>query len=88
MTREDFLSGVEFEMDFGTFFKLEQDQRSISKVYRSGDRTRVVMEDHHMNVEKIGKVEFEAYTYLLGKKIVRKVRFEDLIEFKIKEELI
>ena len=88
MTREDFLLGVEFEMDFGTFFKLEQDQRSISKVYRSGDRTRVVMEDHHMNVEKIGKVEFEAYTYLLGKKIVRKVRFEDLIEFKIKEELI
>ena len=88
MKKEDFIAGVEFEMDFGTFFKLEQDQRSISKVYRTGDRSRVIMEDHHMNVEKIGKVGFEAYTYLLGKKIVRKVRFEDLIEFKIKEELI
>ena len=82
MTREDFLSGVEFEMDFGTFFKLEQDQRSISKVYRSNDRSTVVMEDHHMNVEKIGKVGFECYTYLLGKKIVRKVRFEELEVFK------
>ena len=82
MKKEDFIAGVEFEMDFGTFFKLEQDQRSISKVYRSGDRSSIIMEDHHMNVEKIGKVGFECYTYLLGKKIVRKVRFEDLIVFE------
>ena len=82
MTREDFIAGVEFEMDFGTFFKLEHDQRSITKVYRSGDRSRTVMEDHHMNVEKIGRVGFEAYTYLLGKKSVRKVRFKDLEPFK------
>ena len=81
MTREDFLSGVEFEMGSSTF-KLEQDQRSISKVYRSNDRSTVVMEDHHMNVEKIGRVGFECYTYLLGKKIVRKVRFEELEVFK------
>ena len=82
MTREEFLAGVEFEMNFGTFFKLEQDQRSISKVYRSGDRSRTIMEDHHMNVEKIGRVGFECYTYLLGKKVVRKIRFEDLELFK------
>jgi len=81
MTREDFLSGVEFEMGSSTF-KLEQDQRSITKVYRSNDRSTVVMEDHHMNVEKIGRVGFECYTYLLGKKIVRKVRFEELEVFK------
>ena len=82
MTREDFIAGVEFEMDFGTFFKLEQDQRSISKVYRSTDRSRVVMEDHHMNVEKIGRVGFECYTYLLGRKVERKIRFESLKVFK------
>jgi len=81
MTREDFLSQVEFEMGSSTF-KLEQDQRSITKVYRSNDRSTVVMEDHHMNVEKIGRDGFECYTYLLGKKIVRKVRFEELEVFK------
>ena len=81
MTREDFLSGVEFEMGSSTF-KLEQDQRSITKVYRSIDRSRVVMEDHHMNIEKMGRVGFEAYTYMLNEKVVRKVRFEDLEVFK------
>lgn len=79
MTREDFIAGVEFEMD-GNFFKLEG--RTITKLYRSRDRSRVVMEDHHMNIESIGKFSFEAYTYILGKKVVRKMRIEELVEFK------
>ena len=53
MTREEFLSQVEFEMN-GNFFKKEDN--TITKVYRSSDRSRVVMEDYHMNVEKVGKV--------------------------------
>ena len=81
MTREDFLSGVEFEMG-SSYFKLDKDQRSITKVYRSNDRSRVVMEDHHMNIEKMGRVGFEAYTYMLNEKVVRKVRFEELEVFK------
>lgn len=79
MTKQDFLSGVEFEMN-GNFFKKEDN--TITKVYRSQDRSRTVMEDYHMNVEKVGKVQFECYTFLLGKKIVRKVRFADLEVFK------
>lgn len=85
MTREDFLSGVEFEMG-SSYFKLDKDQRSITKVYRSIDpifkKSRVVMEDYHMNIEKIGKVQFECYTFLLGKRIVRKVRFDEVEVFK------
>ena len=81
MSREDFIAGVEFEM-VGNFFKLEKDQRSIIKVFRSSDRSRVVMEDYHMNIESIGKFSFEAYTYILGKKVVRKIRIEELKEFK------
>ena len=81
MTREDFLSGVEFEMG-SSYFKLDKDQRSITKVYRSNDRSRVVMEDHHMNIEKMGRVGFEAYTYMLNEKVVRKVRFDGLEVFK------
>lgn len=79
MTREDFMAGVEFEMN-GNFFKKEDN--TITKVYRSQDRSRTVMEDYHMNIEKMGRVQFECYTFLLGKRIVRKVRFEDLEPFK------
>lgn len=79
MTREDFMAGVEFEMN-GNFFKKEDN--TITRVYRSQDRSRTVMEDYHMNIEKMGRVQFECYTFLLGKRIVRKVRFEDLEPFK------
>jgi hypothetical protein len=79
MTREQFLSGTEFRMGMN-FFKKEDN--AITKVYRSNDESRVIMEDYHMNIEKIGKVQFECYTYLLDKKIVRKIRFEDLEVFK------
>jgi hypothetical protein len=81
MTREDFIAGVEFEIK-GSFFKLDAERRSITKVFRSSDRSRVVMLDYHMNVESIGRVRFEAYTYMLGQKVVRKIRFEDLEPFK------
>jgi hypothetical protein len=79
MTKEDFIAGVEFEIE-GNFFKKED--RTITKVYRSNDRSRVVMEDHHMNIEKIGRVGFEAYTYILGGRVVRKIKFSDLEVFK------
>lgn len=81
MTREDFIAGVEFEIR-GNFFKLDRDQRSITKVFRTSDRSRVVMEDYHMNIEMIGRVRFECYTYMLGRKVERKIRFEDLEVFK------
>jgi hypothetical protein len=79
MTKQQFLSGVEFEIN-GNFFKFEFNR--ITKVYRSSDRSKVILEDYHMNVEKVGKVQFECFTFLLGKKIVRKIRFEDLEVFK------
>jgi hypothetical protein len=79
MTKEDFIAGVEFEIR-GNFFKREDN--TITKVYRSHDRSRVVMEDYHMNIEKIGRVGFESYNYMLGQKVVRKIKFSDLEVFK------
>jgi hypothetical protein len=81
MTKEQFLNGVEFDIR-GNYFKLDKERRSITRIFRSTDRTRVVMEDYHMNVEKIGRVGFEAYAYILGRRVDRKIRFEDLVEFK------
>ena len=81
MTREQFITGAEFEIK-GSYFRLDKERRSITKVFRSTDRTRIVMEDYHMNVERIGRVGFEAYTYIMGRRVDRKIRFEDLVEFK------
>lgn len=81
MTREQFITGAEFEIK-GSYFRLDKERRSITKVFRSTDRTRIVMEDYHMNVERIGRVGFEAYTYIMGRKVERKIRFEELVEFK------
>ena len=81
MTREDFIAGVEFEIR-GNYFKLDKDKRSITKVFRTSDRSRVVMEDYHMNVEMIGRVRFECYSYMMGRKVERRIRFEDLEVFK------
>ena len=79
MTKEDFIAGVEFEVN-GNFFKREKEV--ITKVYRSNDRSRVVMEDYHMGIESIGRVGFEAFSFMIGKKVTRKLRFEDLEVFK------
>ena len=79
MTREDFIAGVEFEIK-GNFFKRENS--TITKVYRSRDRSTTVMEDYHMSIESIGRVGFECYSYMMGKRVERKVRFEDLEVFK------
>ncbi len=79
MTKQQFLSGAEFEMN-RNFFRKEG--MAIIKVYRSSDRSKVILEDYHMNVEKVGKVQVECYTFLLGKRIVRKVRFDEVEVFK------
>jgi len=81
MTKEQFLNGVEFDIR-GGYFKLDKERRTITRIFRSTDKTRIVMEDYHMNVEKIGRVRFEAYAYILGRRVDRKIRFEELVEFK------
>jgi hypothetical protein len=79
MTREEFLAGTEFRIG-RNFFKKEEN--TITKIYRSNDESRVIMEDYHMNIEKMGRVGFEAFTYVLNKRVSRKIRFEDLELFK------
>jgi hypothetical protein len=91
MTKDEFVSGKEFRISKG-FFKYKGEGEDveighISKVYRSNDETRVIMEDYHMNVTKIGRVRFEAFTYCLGKKVERKLKFSELEMFINKESV-
>ena len=55
---------------------------SISRQYRSSINESVVLDDYECNVTKTGRVGFEGFTYVMGKKVVVKVRFSDLVEFK------
>ena len=41
----------------------------------------VLMSDHIFNIEKVGTKKVHLYTFLLGKKIVDRIRFKDMIEF-------
>jgi hypothetical protein len=79
MTREEFIAGTEFRIG-RNFFKKEEN--TITKIYRSNDESSIVMEDYHMNIEKMGKVGFKAYTFMLGKKINVSLKFKDLELFK------
>ena len=45
------------------------------------DVNNVLISDHLFNVEKIGTKKVHLYTFLLGKKIVDRIRYEDMVEF-------
>ena len=85
MTRDQFISGTPFYIkrkaykgDSTYYFN---GVGSISRQSRSSIDERVVIDSYECNVTKVGRVGFSGFTYVLGKKVVVKVRFEDLVEF-------
>lgn len=89
MTKEQFLSGTPFyikrKMYKGDSTYNFNTVGSISRQSRSSIDDRVVMDDYECNIVKLGKVGFTAFTFVLGKKVVVKCRFEDLVQFKQEE---
>ena len=47
----------------------------------SKEDSRIILSDTIMNIEKIGTKMITLYTFLLGDKIVKKIRYEDMVEF-------
>ena len=86
MTREQFISGAPFYIKRkaykGDSTYSYNSFGSISRQSRSSLDNRVVLDDYECNVTKTGRVGFEGFTYVMGKKVVVKVRFSDLVEFK------
>jgi len=88
MTREQFISGTPFYIKRkcykgdSTFYFSD---RSISRQMRSSIDDKVITDTHECNIVKLGIVGFTAFTYVMGKKINVKCRFEDLVEFKQEE---
>ena len=86
MTREQFLSGTPFTIGRPRYKGCETyylDNGSVSRQSRSSKDERVIIEGYEANIIKVGRLGFSAYSFVLGKKVTRKIKFEDLVEFKI-----
>ena len=85
MTKEQFLNGTQFYIGRkkykGDSTYSFNEAGSISRQSRSSVDERIVLDDYECNVIKIGRIGFSGFTFVLGKKVVVKYRFEDLVEF-------
>jgi hypothetical protein len=85
MTKQEFLSGTSFTIGTPKYKGCETyyfDGSSIAKQNRSSIDERVIIDGHEANIIKVGRLGFSAYTFVLGKKVIRKIKFEDLVVFK------
>ena len=88
MTKEQFLNGTPFSLNYdyssdATYVYNKsngRDKGSLSREYRTKEG-KVVLSDHLMNIEKIGRKIITAYCFILDSRIIKKIRFEDMIEF-------
>ena len=82
MTREQFVNGTSFRLPNkvlrGDNTYSFRDNMIIQEVRTK--KGRVLFTQHEANVDKIGRVGFEAYNYVMDKRVVVKFRFEDLEE--------
>lgn len=87
MTREQFLSGVSFKVKGITYKGAETFyyDECIMKESRSHIDDKVIFKGHECNVDRVGRVGFTGFTYVMNKKVIVKYRFEDLEEFKQEE---
>jgi hypothetical protein len=86
MTKEQFLSGAPFYIK-GKKYKGDSTYNfngagSISRQSRSSVDERVVLDDYECNIFKLGRVGFEGFTFVMGKKVLVKIKFKDLVPFE------
>ena len=89
MTKEQFLNEIPFSLNYDYSSEATYvynnpnngtDKGSLSKEYRTNEG-KVLISDHLMNIEKIGNKMITGYTFIIDSKIVKKIRFEDMVEF-------
>ena len=91
MTKNEFLSGTSFlipdtysyRVSDGTYKYKARDNGEvgylISELFYKG---RVISSSYAMNVDSIGRKQIKLFTFVLGKKVNRTLRFEDLIVYE------
>ena len=102
MTKQDFLNGKSFHLKgdwnktttykYGNEGVASGNKLSLGGIVReyrmTNDIDKVLISDHIMNIEKVGSKKIHLYTFLLGKKITDKIRYEDMEEYIKLEERI
>jgi hypothetical protein len=84
MTKQEFLNGTCFLLKASTYkgeSTYKFDEGVITKQSRSSVDNRVVLDDYECNISKIGRVGFEGFTFIMGKRVNVKYKYEDLIIF-------
>jgi len=94
MTKAEFLEGISFSLA-GEYIKTTTYKYrggrlpALEREYRmTTDPDNVLISDSIMNIEKIGTKKVHLYTFLLGKKISNKIRYDDMVEYISQEELV
>ncbi len=86
MTKQDFLNGESFYLngDYSntTTYKMGHKANSLEREYRmTSDIDNILISDHIFNIEKIGNKMVHLYTFLLGRKIIDKIRYDDMVAY-------
>jgi hypothetical protein len=84
MTKEQFLNGVEFRVAGPTYkgdWTFKFDEGAITRQTRSFIDNKVMLEGYECNISKIGRIGFEGFAYVMGKRVNIKFKFKDLIIF-------
>lgn len=85
MTQEQFLNGTPFRVITGSNYKgastFTYDGKCLLKQSRSSIDERILFQDYHLNVSKVGKTGFEGFTYVMEKLVKVKFKYTELQEF-------
>ena len=87
MTKEQFLSGVQFyvgQKDYkgASTYSYNESAECIMRQSRSSVDERIILDEYECNVPKITKTGFTGFTYVMKKKVVVRYKFEDLVIFE------
>ena len=84
MTKEQFLSGTPFyigKKNYAGDSTYYFDGGHISRQSRSSINEEVLYSNYECNIVEMGRVSFTGFTFVLGKKIVVTVRFDNLVPY-------
>ena len=87
MTKEQFLDGTPFYIGRKRYagdstFTYNEDIGCICKQSRSSLDERMILDDYECNMGKLGRVGFTGFTHVMGKRVIVKYRFSDLIPYE------
>ena len=88
MTKQEFLNGTPFTIgprvskgDRTFYYTPGESNGVISKQIRSSIDDRVIIDDYHLNVEKVGTKAFTGFVYVMDKRVNVKYKYEDLTAY-------